>query len=52
VQTHLTRLLAELPAHVHAALGTRRDLQLRFASAAACGRAGRDTSCRPSLLEG
>src|SRR6266851_1028977 len=30
VQTHLTRLLAELPAHVHAVLGTRRDLQLRL----------------------
>src|SRR5712692_10020186 len=30
VQTHLTRLLAELPAHVHAVLGTRRDLRLRL----------------------
>src|SRR6266567_1980612 len=30
VQTHLTRLLDELPAHVHAVLGTRRDLQLRL----------------------
>src|SRR6267154_4833435 len=27
---HLTRLLAELPAHVHAVLGTRRDIQLRL----------------------
>src|SRR5205807_5000193 len=30
VQPHLTRLLTELPAHVHAVLGTRRDLRLRL----------------------
>jgi LuxR family transcriptional regulator, maltose regulon positive regulatory protein len=30
VQTHLTRLLTELPPHVHAVLGTRRDLRLRL----------------------
>ena len=29
-QAHLSRLLAELPANVHAVLGTRRDLQLRL----------------------
>ena len=30
VQTYLTRLLTELPAQVHAVLGTRRDLRLRL----------------------
>ncbi len=30
VQTHVTRLLTELPAQVHALLGTRRDLRLRL----------------------
>ena len=30
VQPHLHRLLTELPAHVHAVLGTRRDLRLRL----------------------
>jgi LuxR family transcriptional regulator, maltose regulon positive regulatory protein len=29
-QTQLTRVLTELPAHVHVVLGTRRDLQLRL----------------------
>lgn len=29
-QTHLSRLLMELPAHVHAVLGTRRDLRLQL----------------------
>jgi LuxR family maltose regulon positive regulatory protein len=29
VPTHLTRLLTQLPEHVHAVLGTRRDLRLR-----------------------
>jgi LuxR family transcriptional regulator, maltose regulon positive regulatory protein len=30
MQMHLTRLLTELPAHVHAVLATRGDLRLRF----------------------
>ena len=30
MQTYLTRLLTELPAQVHAVLGTRRDLRLRL----------------------
>jgi ATP/maltotriose-dependent transcriptional regulator MalT len=30
VETHLTRLVTELPAHVHAVLGTCRDLPLRL----------------------